>query len=344
MKNLTILSGFDTEAMTRMVNKSALTPIKLEDVTVVKGNLSNDQPDSYKTIMGKSTLDNYARKINEEGLPLMVAHEHKTLPKGRVFQAEVKNNVLETMFFIPNAGNENIVRDIGMGVITDLSVGFALDDNSDVTCSKCSKSIRHSECRHVIGKKYEGKTVYGVIENAHANEASLVYKGSNSSTQIVGIVRMHNEGISNMDWEATFTRIGLKPDKVDFSDDDNISFLADKVVELTRQLGEVSNLAEVGKQYRTDLIEQAKQARIQAFGTDGWSVESFVRMLASADIETIKSESELYRSAAVKALNGGERPTETIRKFMVEKGEKAGELKSDDKPKTVFDSRDVVYK
>jgi hypothetical protein len=317
-------------------------PINLDAVTIYKGNLSNDQPDSFKTIMGKSTLDNYARKINDETIPLIVAHDYSTLPVGRVFQAEVKNNVLEAMFFIPKEGNEKITRDIEMGIVTDLSIGGGLSDESDVLCSKCSKSLRRAECRHIVGKKYEGKTVYGVIENAYANEASLVYKGSNPSTQIVSIVRMHNEGINSMDWELIFTRIGKKPETVDLSDDDNLGFIVDQIVELKRQVDEQKPLADVGKQYRADLIEEAKQARIKALGTEGWNTDNYVRVLGAADLDFIKSEKELYTAQANKALNNGEKPTNTIRR-MATGNKELLPLDADDKPRKVSDGKDSLY-
>lgn len=341
---LQTIVDYDQDTINRMVNKTSLVPINLDSVSIVKAVLSSDQPDSFRTIMGKSTLDNYARKINEDGIPLIVGHDTSRLPVGRVFQAEVKAGKLEAMFFLPKVGNENILRDISMGVISDMSMGASLTEDSDVTCSKCNKSIRRSECRHTVGKKYDGKTVYGVIENASANEASLVYKASNPSAQILSIVRMHNEDISNMDWNVIFTRIGKKPDVLDFSDDDNVGFLADQIVELNRQLVEHKSLADVGKQYRTDLIEDAKKERIRALGPDGWSVDNYTRMLGNADLETIKSEIAVYTEQANRAFAGGTRPTEQIRVEMVKKNEKLTPDKVETKPRKLRDSSDASYR
>lgn len=167
---------------------------------------SNNQPDSYGTIMMPSTLRLYAEDA-EAGVPFQDSHmktgQERNL--GRTFggrfigangngQARTVVDAYTILGLSPQIDQWwNRAR---AGLMTDVSVGFYFTRDSRIVCSICHLDmLRDWDCTHWPLEEYEivdskgnktGETrvAFGQVEKARLGELSSVYKGSTPGAAI----------------------------------------------------------------------------------------------------------------------------------------------------------------
>lgn len=158
--------------------------------------ISNNDVDSYGSIMTEKTLRNYAEDA-ARGVPFMRDHENGTLHQlGRTIAAtydEAKKQVNATVRILRDTDDtpENLrvneyVRRIERSMYDSVSVGFK---DADEDCNLCGKGIydfeRDDPCPHIPNRKYpEGVCTYNV-DNARLREVSLVASGSNPNAKLL---------------------------------------------------------------------------------------------------------------------------------------------------------------
>lgn len=319
-----------------IINTShAFTEIKPEDVFVFGGTLSSQSRDSHYSRMTKTSIYNYKEDATK-GFPLIIMHDNKPYPVGRVFKGEVSGTptnrdaydssglTLDVLMYIPrnlqvsdNLNTDNTIRGIETGVFGQLSIGFDCNEDKDIICSVCSQPL--VDCTHIPGKRHNGNRAFYWVDNAHAREASLVSVGSNPDTKIKKTIRMREQ----MELEFLKTRlVAINPEyKFDGDLDEDKMFervldiLADtnkKVSELNIEKERLTEKAKIADDYLNGLIEDAVKARVRANGQGEFDDEKYKGVLGKlGDIEYIRSEIKRWDDLATKVLNEGERTVDT---------------------------------
>jgi len=163
------------------------------------GEISSSRLDSYDTLMGVSSLKNYAIEASA-GVAFLRNHNAAEDPIGYSLSGKFTNTSrtsparVEADFYAvaADADTSAYVAKIRAGVIRDLSVGFY---GGQWECSLCGQDMQEFACPHLLGMTYtptdEAGTVKGppevaraTIENAHLAEVSGVYDGSTPGAMI----------------------------------------------------------------------------------------------------------------------------------------------------------------
>jgi hypothetical protein len=208
------------KALDLINTNQALSPLNAEDIYVFRMTISNQAIDSYSTRMAHSTLNNYAQDF-AVGRALMNSHRAggfggSELPIGRTFAADLSGQSLaedapyeatggssvgvypyiQRGLKITEISTDDAIKGIEGGTIRDVSVGFTMNPDGWYRCSVCGEDMAdwHSDCTHVPGARYDQGRAFAWVENGHAREASLVYKGATPGAMIDKAVRMLKDG------------------------------------------------------------------------------------------------------------------------------------------------------
>lgn len=237
-----------------------------DDVFVFSMELSNSNIDAYFTRMTAETLQNYADRINNKGVPLMEQHEDMIYPVGRQFSAEVTQDEggvyrLPVMTYIlrgdvNSAGisTDAIIKKIQGGVQRDVSIGFIA---GSYTCSICGGPMvpywggraEGVQCDHICGCMYEGQTCYAWVENGIILEGSLVYVGATPQALIQKAINSANSGKLAGNMLATAVRaLHINP-----------SQLNDTPMKAKELLKKVANSGKLSDRLKRSLEEKAAE-------------------------------------------------------------------------------------
>ena len=205
-----------------------------EELFIFPSVLSTQAIDAYGTRMAPSTVKRFAQDVSE-GVPLM--NMHRTggafeapgeLPIGRKFDSLVLGEFIEpgAVGFDDQRGaelltwnyivrgiqvstltNDDIIRAIESGTITDESVGFSLRPDGRMICSICGGNyLDYEACSHLAFQEYqigeegseEAVRCFVWIEDANAVEGSLVYAGATPGA----LIRKAEEFVNTLDDEV----------------------------------------------------------------------------------------------------------------------------------------------
>lgn len=188
------------------------------------GEISNNQIDSYFTKMMPSTLQNFAAKA-DEGVALQHSHVTRNLGLGRSLtgkysgpQGNGKARAVADFMIVPglqlnpDITNDDAIRAIQTGSVSDLSVGFF---GGSQRCSICGGDMlgwwRDGGCaQHFEGMDYpvldkkgnptgETVTAIGQIEDAQLAEVSLVFSGATPGASVIRAQQMADAGMLQPD-------------------------------------------------------------------------------------------------------------------------------------------------
>ena len=162
----------------------------------VKALLIDMRPTTYNTRFRANALHQVKDTINQQGLPVLLAHDSSKMPVGSWYEAEVTNDAVYTKFFIPKEVSEyeDIKTRIDANILDSVSIGFNADTHD---CSICGNDIQdYNNCTHIPGHEYDIKdpinghslgaeTCYVMLDDVKASEASLVYSGAVPAAKIV---------------------------------------------------------------------------------------------------------------------------------------------------------------
>lgn len=234
---------------------------------------------------------------------------------------------------------DDYIRAVEARLVREISVGFYGDRQ---ICDICGERYYSWDCPHIGGVEYPigeqgARTVIATstIYDAHLAEYSLVYKGATPGAQIRKIEREIKEGrltgdsiamlerryrIKLPEKSKSFLVNGRKAESEVHMDlekafDKIRAILAEtpapegvEVAEAVRWLaGEVERLkplADAGRQYRADLIEQALAEGTRALGDD-FQRESYQGMLQASSLDVIKRMAADWKTIGDKRFPGG---------------------------------------
>lgn len=201
--------------------KHARTPLSLEDVYIFPGSLSTQAIDFYGTRMAPRSMRNYKADV-KAGIALMNSHrtggwgETGELPVGRIFEGELTGDELkpgEAGFDeqiglsldvwnymlrgikVTDVANDDLIQAIDGGTTRDMSISFSPHPDGKFICSICGKDYLawnddpEQRCSHLAFVNYdegegESQRCFVWVENAHAFEGSLVYKGATPGAMV----------------------------------------------------------------------------------------------------------------------------------------------------------------
>lgn len=150
---------------------------------------------AYNTKFKPNALYDVMNKINDDGLPVLLAHDSGKMPVGSWYKADVVNQAVHTTFFIPKEVSEydDIKTRIDADILDSVSIGFNAGTHE---CSICGYDIHdYRNCDHIPGKTYAvensqagvaqaDETCYVLLDDVKASEASLVYSGAVPAAKI----------------------------------------------------------------------------------------------------------------------------------------------------------------
>ena len=107
---------------------------------------------------------------------------------------------------------------------------------------------------------------------------------------------------------AVLAEVGLDPEGDPL---EAVRSLGGQISTLTARVRELEPLADDGRAYRGDLIEETITEGVRAFGND-FPAETFRGMLASQGLEAIKKLRDHHRAVASRNFPGGRRSVDDV--------------------------------
>lgn len=205
----------DAASLLSLAKERALSPESFDRYPPVffTVNASTNSVDAYSTIMGDTTLSNFALDA-AEGRSVLDSHNSSENGFGRSLTGDVVkeasvSKVRSSFFTIANYSHRgmdtnSLIAGIETGLHSDISVGFYIPAGEGrMTCSICGEDMLDWEsCRHFAGLNYlvdtdggpENRVAIGTIENARLSEYSLVYDGATPGAAVVKALRLTEAG------------------------------------------------------------------------------------------------------------------------------------------------------
>lgn len=304
-------------------------------VAEIEAIISNNEVDSYSTIMGKSSLQNYARDARN-GVSFIDSHDYRKVGIGQSYSGRFENLDDGKMQVRAKAritrglstptssfGNtDDFITAIETGSAKDISIGFY---GGYFRCGECDNTFDHFYCDScgsypgkLIKNEKTGKVrrATATIEDARLAEFSLVFDGATPGAEIVRkIEKLNKRGlltddlkgcISNL-YNVRFKDSGalLLPEdkdqtKIYFNSKSRFNKLMDKekTVEELRELNsELRDELEQEISEKEDLQTRLTEAeqKIEAF--EDLDAESEIEKLEE-QVRTLESEKEQTSFAA----------------------------------------------
>jgi len=205
------------------INRFTRRPLGRSDLYVVDARPSDTSVDSYFTRMhAETTLTNYAEDA-QAGVPILNSHgmargfgatdlpigrsfagqvlaDDFTTPRGAKLHATKTKPALYSAFYLPRGlqtsttSNDDMIRAIDSGVLSDLSVQFGntkpRNNGYWYRCDECGNDgLRSDDCTHFPGmtltKDGASRRVSWTVMDAGLKEYSPVWRGSNPTAEML---------------------------------------------------------------------------------------------------------------------------------------------------------------
>lgn len=158
------------------INALACAELTAEEVFTFKAVLCDNQIDRDLEAFSPEALHQLAELFTGK----TVIKDHNPTADNqiaRIYRTEVADNggvmqLLAHCYMVKTAGNADLIAEIKGGIKKEGSVSCSIGAR---TCSICGTDLTKTGCRHIIGKRYAGKTCCSVLSDAKdAYEFSLV--------------------------------------------------------------------------------------------------------------------------------------------------------------------------
>lgn len=215
----------ESELREKIKTQRAFNPDVLEShpPVIFPVEISNNNIDSYYTIMDESTLRNFAEDA-EVGVSVQDSHDTRSLGfghslSGRLIEEregdQLRLRVESEFYTVPGLSvrdgkkSDDYILGLSAGIYRDFSVGFHLGEDGMIRCNICGNDMMEwwGDCTHWPGERYtvplnpdvpDGPTVekiaLGVVEGARLSEYSPVYDGATPGAGVLKAERMIEAG------------------------------------------------------------------------------------------------------------------------------------------------------
>ncbi len=300
-----------------LINQFTPEPVGKEDVWTGSMKLANDQYDRADERFPKAYLQRFAETL--PGKSVMLAHDYRTAPVGRFYDAEVRQDqsgsYLHAKYFLNADGP--VTGDVRKGIMGHVSIGFQPDERLCDLCGKdydgAWKSYSSSRaqadddpCSHILGRDYNGRkctvTYGGDLTKVEAQEGSFVWLGCQRGAETT---RM--SALANAHKAAHFDALAPAGGKQGESMDEKEKLAAAaREKELTAEIERLKPLAADGERYREWL--KSEISRLHTSLEEGETAGAILKALDSADaasLDAVRVEVD-KRHAAAFAKGGAE--------------------------------------
>lgn len=189
---------------------------------------------------------------------------------------------------------EDLILEIDSGIKKEVSVGCAV---SHRVCSICGKDRMHESCEHQKGSYYPVKGVdslcYDLLDSpTDAYEWSFVAVPAQRNA---GVIKSFSQNHSPLD-----IRTSLKDLCESLSPDEQASLSRDALFQLLDYISGLDRLAELGRCYRQDLVEQSM--KFSAVAHPGLPGDVLRRTLDSMPMEDLIDFCNAFQAKAASVL------------------------------------------
>lgn len=272
-----------------LINRYSRKELKAEDVFVFSAVLCDNEIDrdferfsveSLKKLatlfVGKTAIKNHSMNCEDQAA--------RTFKTEVIVDKENKNSLgedyvyLKAYCYIPRIKKyESLIEEIEAGIKKEVSIGCSVEKS---LCSICGADSRHTACRHIKGKNYNGKTCYRELQNpTDAYEWSFVAVPAQRNAGVVKNFTGKEENTTMNDIVKT-----IKESKSD------ISLTEKEVKAISEYIDTLEERANDGKQYREMLeSETVKLFALSSPEISNDCTQSICKSLSTKDLKELNN-------------------------------------------------------
>lgn len=340
-----------TPEQLELINRRTLEPMTEENCFVFENMMVDNQETFYGFKLHRRLLETFLQDCGE-GIPLLMNHNSRQLPVGRLFDARLVDTPgdgemitsLYGDFYIDlgrmtesGMSTDDVVKGIKSGTISDTSIGFVAETWE---CNICHQDVRSWHCPHFPGREYEiidedGNKeiirclpIVGRDGKGELLENSLVYSGACGRAKITGLSVEEGMQVKNGNGLQVVNSIKDVPEGTPiycFASKSSVQFMVDGVVNLEKRSEEdVSKVnteeLEVREEELTTPVEEVEEETVDLSQEEETNLE---------DVELLKQEKEeltIELDQTRSELEQVKLEVETLQNTIAEKDKKIEEL------------------
>ncbi|MEK5060944.1 MULTISPECIES: hypothetical protein [unclassified Paenibacillus] len=311
------------------INKFTARELTEEEVYVFPNMMIDDQVTSYSSKLHPNLLRKFVKDANR-GVGLLMNHNSRSLPVGRSFGADIREEFDEEygytqsvygQFYIDlgrqtesGMSTDDLVKGIDAGTIFDTSIGF---NAATWNCSLCNHDIRdYMNCSHYPGEQYEIKGDDGVFRtetcyviagedgDGELLENSLVYagacnratiknnfsRGESVSGESKGSKLHLVENFKNIPLNATITQYYTRDGSVLFTDSADRTNGAEYLKQRSESEVEFAKLQAMFSQVGVEITETQTPDELTAKVKEAFAAKDAQVGTLTADLESVRGE------------------------------------------------------
>lgn len=311
------------------INKFTARPLSAEEVYVFSSMMIDDQVTAYNSKLHPNLLRKFVKDANR-GVGLLMNHNSRSLPVGRSFYADIREEFDEDygytqsvygQFYIDlgrqtesGMSTDDLVKGIDAGTIFDTSIGF---NATQWNCTICGHDIRdYMNCSHFPGEKYEVKGEDGVYRtetcyviagedgDGELLENSLVYagacnratiknnfsRGESVSGESKGSKLHLVENFKNIPLNATITQYYTKDGSVLFTDTAERTNGAEYLKQRSESEVEFEKIQAMFSQVGIEITKDLTTDELSAKVKEAFSAKDSQVQSLTAELESVRGE------------------------------------------------------
>ncbi|MDR2646543.1 MAG: hypothetical protein LBB67_00220 [Oscillospiraceae bacterium] len=248
-----------------------------------------------KLFVGKTGIFDHSMKANDQVMRLydteLITESVKQNSLGEPYA-----QLIGKAYMLRNAANQPLIDAIDAGIQKEVSVSCAV---KTARCSVCGKPFGRGGCKHAKGQIENGKRCFVELEEpTDAYEFSFVAVPAQPAA---GVIKRKKGKIAdakpNQNERSACTVVEIKKK---LAAGESLRLEADEVQTLQRHLNILEELAEDGRDYRTNLL--AKSMRFGALAMPEMGTDALRSMCESLQTRQLEEVAKIFEQRACKAI------------------------------------------
>lgn len=207
-------------------------------------------------------------------------------------------------YMLDNDANRALIQDIDAGIKKEVSVSCSMQSS---TCSICGKNNRDERCKHIRGRKYNGKLCFNILSGA-----SDAYEFS-----FVAVPAQREAGVTkSFKTEGEFNTDGII--KAIYDCDNDVTISKAQARELSAYIGELTEKASLGEEYKKQLAADVIKLFARAFPElDASLMSSVAAVMTTKELLGFKKGMSVSAAAPKPQLAAGEKSGNEYSQFKI---------------------------
>lgn len=165
-----------SETDLKLINQFTLEELKADEIFSFKAVLCDNQIDRDSEAFSDKALEKMAelfvgKTVIKDHTPTADNQIARIYRTGIIEESGIKQ-LIAYCYMVKTSGNSDLIKEIQGGIKKEGSVSGSVNEKS---CSICGTNQLKSHCKHVLGKLYNGKTCYHILNGVEdCYEFSLV--------------------------------------------------------------------------------------------------------------------------------------------------------------------------